>query len=108
MFVVIDVNCCDYIFCLILDWIWISDKNNFLFKNKIGVILYYLVDLCRGYGVYIVNYEGELIYIDTNYDIKKLLNNFEIIIILKIILDIKWKLCCVYLFLYIGNLLVVM
>lgn len=108
MFMVIDVDYCDYIFCLILDQIWISDKNNFLFINKIGVILYCFVDLCRGYGVYIVNYEGELIYIDMNYDIKKLLKNVEIIILLKIFLDIKWKLCCVYLFLYIGNLLVVM
>lgn len=107
-FAVTDVNRCDHISCLTSDRIWISDKNNLLFKNKTGVTLHHLVDLCRGYGVHTVNHEGELIYIDTNYDIKKLSNNFETITTLKTTLDTKWKPCCVHSSPHTGNLLVVM
>lgn len=107
-FTVTDVDHCDHISCLTSDQIWISDKNNLLFTNKTGVTLHHLVDLCRGYGVHTVNHEGELIYIDTNYDIKKLSKNVETITLLKTSLDTKWKPCCVYSSPHTGNLLVVM
>lgn len=73
-----------YIFCVILDCVWVNDyKNNFILINIIGVILYYVMDLCSFvYGLYIVNSESELIYINRKFNINKLLKDRKIIIII--------------------------
>lgn len=59
--------------------------------NIVGFVLYCVVDLCIDlYGVYILNSENEFIYIDSNYNIKKLLKDMEIIIIFLEILYLVW------------------
>lgn len=64
-----------------LDWVWVSDdKNNIILMNKKGDILYCMEDVINGYGVYMVNSESELIYIDRNYNINKLLVDLNIFI----------------------------
>lgn len=50
--------------------------------NKNSDIIYCIGDVINGYGVYMVNGECEFIYINRNYNIKKLLVDLEIIIIL--------------------------
>lgn len=78
---------------MIKNLVWVSDKeNNFILINIKKDIFYYLRDVYNGYGVYIVNSDGELIYMDMNYNIMKLCNDMEIIIILKRIIKFKWKL----------------
>lgn len=74
-------GCC-YIFCMILNMFWVSDnKYNFFLINILGEILYYLRDLWNGSdGVYIINIEYELIYIENNGNIKKFLKDMNIII----------------------------
>lgn len=70
---------------VILNWFWVSyNDNNIILLNIIGDKLYYLLDIFfdffSGYGVYIVNSLNELIYIDKEYNIKKLLMDLKIMI----------------------------
>lgn len=107
--IVKDVYGSYYIFCVILDVVWVSDnKNNFILINIICDIIYYLKDLCKDLcsGLYIVNREGELFYIDRNYIIKKMLIDLEIIIVCIMKIDFKWKFWCVFWFLNFEDLLV--
>lgn len=47
-----------------LVWILVSeDKNNIILMNKKGDILYFMEGVIRGYGLYMVNSESEVIYI---------------------------------------------
>lgn len=57
-------------------------------------------------GLYIVNSGSELIYIDEDYNVKKLLRDMEIIIIFIERIDFVWKLLCVYWILFIRGFLV--
>lgn len=50
-------------------------------------------------GVYILNSENDLIYLDRNYSIKRFLEDMKIINIIIKIENIIWKFKCVYLFL---------
>lgn len=81
--------CCYYIFCLLFDKVWVSDNyNNFSLIDIIGVCLFYLKDLCSGgNGLYILNSEGILFYIDSDYNIKLFLKDMKIIIIIIKIID---------------------
>lgn len=78
------VRKCFYIFCVILDLIWVSDVgNDFILINIVGSIFYYINDLCFVVGgKYIVNCENELIYIDYYVNVKKVLNDLKLNIIL--------------------------
>lgn len=82
--IVKEINCCNYILCVILDRIWFSDdKNNFILKNILGDILYRWKDIYSGYlysgdGLYDVNSDNELIYIDRENNINKLLSDMKI------------------------------
>lgn len=69
----VDFDYCYYILFMILGFIWVNNINNFILIDKIGKILYCFEDLYSEDGVYIVNIECELYYIDKNYNIKKLL-----------------------------------
>lgn len=40
MFIVKDVDCCLYILCMVVDWVCVSEKNNFVIINNIGIIIY--------------------------------------------------------------------
>lgn len=78
-----DFVCLFYIVCLILDKVWISGYSEIVLINILGVILYCIKDVCFSliFGLYIVNYVVELIYIDKFYNINKLLNDMKIVII---------------------------
>lgn len=45
-FKLIGVSGCDYIFCVILNWVWVNKLNNFILIN-LDVILYCIEDLFR-------------------------------------------------------------
>lgn len=75
---------CVYIFRVLLDRIWMSNvDDNFILINIVNVILKNLQEKCCFLfsGVYIVNKKGDLIYIDKDYNINKLLVDLEIIFI---------------------------
>lgn len=96
-----------YFFFVILDKVWVSDiRNNFILKNIVGGILYYIMDLYNGDGVYIVNSMSELIYIDREYGIKKLFKDRKMFIIFINNMLLEWKLLCVYWLFFIEDLLV--
>lgn len=85
---VVGVFSCYYIFCIILEWVWVNDSKSFILINKVGEILYYLEDLCYKiyFGFYVVNREDELFYIDEEYNIIKLLRDMDrVILFIKII-----------------------
>lgn len=82
MFVVDGVDICKYIFFVELNNVWVSDiSNNFIFINMKCKNIYYVNYIGRGYGIYIVNSDNELIYIDNVNNIKKLLSDIKMIII---------------------------
>ncbi|XP_061193809.1 uncharacterized protein LOC133202049 [Saccostrea echinata] len=54
------------------DRVWISDYNNLILTNTAGDKLHHLTDIGSYYGVHTVNNDGELIYIDREYNINKL------------------------------------
>lgn len=75
---------CVYIFRVLLDRIWMSNvDDNFILINIVNVILKNLQEKCCVLlsGVYIVNKKGDLIYIDKDNNINKLLVDLEIIFI---------------------------
>lgn len=57
-------------------------------------------------GVYIVNSDGDLIYINKDYNISKLLYDMELYIIFIDKIVLEWILLCVFCLLLIGDLLV--
>lgn len=82
MFVVDGVDICKYIFFVELNNVWVSDiSNNFILINMKCKNIYYVNYIGRGYGIYIVNSDNELIYIDNVNNIKKLLSDIKMIII---------------------------
>lgn len=64
--------------------------------------------MCKGLfvGLYIVNIRGDLIYINRNFNIMNLLEDMMINLMLVKRIYLKWRLCCVYCFLFIGDFLV--
>lgn len=92
----------NYIFFVVLVKVWISDGNIIFLMNMKGEIIYNINNLCNGLfnGVYIVNSDRELIYIDKNYNINKVLMDRKEIIIFVGIIGFIWKLQCVYWFLF--------
>lgn len=76
-----------------------------------GNMLYCIDDLNSelffGYGFYLVNREGNLFYINMNFNINKLLMDLKIKIEFIEIINFRFKLSCVYCLLLIGDLLVV-
>lgn len=82
MFVVDGFDICKYIFFVELNNVWVSDiSNNFILINMKCKNIYYVNYIGRGYGIYIVNSDNELIYIDNVNNIKKLLSDIKMIII---------------------------
>ncbi|XP_062600014.1 uncharacterized protein LOC134261591 isoform X2 [Saccostrea cucullata] len=89
------------------DRVWISDGyNNLILTNTEGEKLHQLTDVISGDGVHTVNKDGELIYIDKNYNIIKLsLDKTKSSIINY---TEAWRPRCVYSSPSTGDLLVVM
>lgn len=69
-----------------LECVLVSDRNNFIQINVIGDILYYIYDLYSdeycgllSVGLYIVSNDGELFYIDMDYNVKKIFKDIKFI-----------------------------
>lgn len=110
-FRVLDYYSLYYIFCMIFDQVWVSCiDNNLVLINIVGKMLYCLEDDCSNLlgGFYLVNLESELIYIDSDYNIRKMLKDEKVFVLFIEKMYFQWKLLCLYCFLFIGNLLVVM
>lgn len=106
MFLVDGVDRCIYIFFVKLEYVWISDdKDNIIFINLKGDNFYYVKCKSWNYGIYIVNSDSELIYIDDENNIKKLLKDKKVIMIF-LVNNFKWWLLCIYWFEFIDSLLV--
>lgn len=90
------------------DQIWVNDRRNLILWNKNGGILHRLTDIYCGsnQGSHTVNREGELIYIDRNYNINKLSNDRQIITILVKRENFTWLPRCVYWSSRTGDILV--
>lgn len=102
-----DLDCCDHISCVKSDRVWVSDsKNNLLFINNKGDILHRVNDVRIRNGLHTVNGGGELIYIDKNYNIKKLSKDMKTTIRFIQKTDPKWRPQCVHWSPSTGNLLV--
>lgn len=76
-FTVSDITYCRHISCATSDQIWVSEGKNLLMTSRAGAILYRLSDLDKNnsYGSHTVTREGELLYVDNKYTIKKLSKN---------------------------------
>lgn len=109
-FKILDVLYCCYIFGVILDQFWVNgNEKNFILINIKGDKLNQLQDVCVDdivVGVYIVDFVNNLIYIDKDYNLNKLLINMKIFIIFFKSIFFMWKLCCLYWFKCIVSLLV--
>ncbi|XP_078320664.1 uncharacterized protein LOC144621415 [Crassostrea virginica] len=102
------VEWCDHISCVTPDRVWVSDRNNLILTDTAtGKQLHSVEDsLDSGTGIHTVNCEGELIYIDKEFNIIKLCNDMETTTTLIKHTDKTWEPWCVYCSSSSGDLLV--
>eukprot|EP00105_Crassostrea_gigas_P007551 XP_011421835.1 PREDICTED: uncharacterized protein LOC105324463 [Crassostrea gigas] len=104
------VDCCSHISCVTSDRVWVSGRYNLVLTDTTGVPLYRVEDSYSCYfggnGVHTVNSESELIYIDRNYKINKLLKNMKTTITFIDRTYFSWVPGCVYSSPFTGDLLV--
>lgn len=73
-FFVQGVEMCTHMSFVTPNNIWVSDtRNNIIFTNTNGEKLYHVKCYQRCNGIHTVSSDGELLYMDNNNDIKKLL-----------------------------------
>nr|XP_034333806.1 uncharacterized protein LOC105343600 [Crassostrea gigas] len=105
---VTEVDNFEHISCVTSDQVWVGD-NNLILINTAGDILHHLKNLCfetYNGGIQTVNSEGELIYIDADYNINKLSNDMKITTTIIETTDFTWKPQCVFWSQSNGDLLV--
>eukprot|EP00105_Crassostrea_gigas_P042000 XP_019926148.1 PREDICTED: uncharacterized protein LOC109619741 [Crassostrea gigas] len=97
-----------HISCVASDQVWVSDDDsNFILTNTTGDVLHRVEDSCSGlYGLHTVNSEGELIYIDENYNINKMSKDLKTTTTFIETTDSRWEPRCVYWSPSTGDLLV--
>nr|XP_034322693.1 uncharacterized protein LOC105323757 [Crassostrea gigas] len=102
------VGGCYHISCVTSDRVWVSDEEyNLMLTNTTGVPLHRVEDSCRYlYGLHTVNSESELIYIDEDYNIKKLSKDMKKTTTFIERTDSTWGPRCVYWSPSTGDLLV--
>lgn len=98
---------CDHISYLTSNLVWISDGGNIVLANTSGASLHHISD-SGGFltGNHTVNTELELIYIDMNYNIKKLSRNLKTMTTIIKNMDSTWTPQCVHYSVSTGDLLV--
>lgn len=75
---------------------WISDdKDNIIFTNSKGDNLHHVKHKSRNHGIHTVNSDSELIYIDNENNIRKLLKDKKATMIY-LANNSKWRLLCIY------------
>ncbi|XP_078311334.1 uncharacterized protein LOC144617791 isoform X2 [Crassostrea virginica] len=103
------VKCCYHISCVTPDRVWVSDKNNLILTDTATGKQLHSVEHSLQYsgsGIHTVNCEGELIYIDKEFNIIKLCNDMETTTTLIKHTDTTWEPLCVYCSPSSGDLLV--
>nr|XP_034310546.1 uncharacterized protein LOC117684057 [Crassostrea gigas] len=102
------VGRCYHISCLTSDRVWVSYRNILMLTDTTGVPLRRVKDSWNGdiIGLHTVNSEGELIYIDKNYNINKLSKNMKTTTTFIKRTDYTWRPQCVYWSPSTGDLLV--
>lgn len=98
---------CDHISCVTSNMVWISNGGNIVLANTSGATLHHISD-SGGYftGNHTVNAEQELIYVDINYNVKKISKDMKTITTLLKPLDLTWTPQCVHFSVSTGDLLV--
>ncbi|XP_061185529.1 uncharacterized protein LOC133193584 [Saccostrea echinata] len=66
------VNVSVHISLVTSDRVWISDRSNLILTNTAGEKLKHLTDIANLWGIHTVNRDGDLMYIDSEYNINKL------------------------------------
>nr|XP_034309359.1 uncharacterized protein LOC117683694 [Crassostrea gigas] len=99
---------CYHISCVTSDRVWVSDKYNLILTDTTGVHLHRVKDSFSGGGSHTVNSEGELIYIDRNYNINKLSKDMKTTTTFIERTDSTWEPQCLYWSPSTGDLLVAM
>uniref|UniRef100_K1PP94 Tripartite motif-containing protein 2 n=1 Tax=Magallana gigas TaxID=29159 RepID=K1PP94_MAGGI len=103
------VDGCYHISCVTPDRVWVSDyTKNLILINKSGDLLHRVEDSCGDLngGRHTVNSESELIYIDSNNNIKKLSEDMKTTTTFIERTDSRWRPRCVYWSPTTGDLLV--
>ncbi|XP_078321430.1 uncharacterized protein LOC111113944 isoform X1 [Crassostrea virginica] len=102
------VKYCFHISCVTPDRVWVSDVNNLILTDTVTGKQLHKVEhqLDSATGIHTVNCEGELIYIDEEYNIIKLCNDMKTTTTLIKHTDTTWKPFCVYCSPSSGDLLV--
>ncbi|XP_061171147.1 uncharacterized protein LOC133180696 [Saccostrea echinata] len=101
------VSCVWHITRVSSDRVWISDDyNNLILTNTAGDKLHYLTDIASGYGGHTVTRDGDLIYIDSRYNINKLSTDHRVQTTLIKYNTAPWEPRCVYSSPSTGDLLV--
>nr|XP_022287960.1 uncharacterized protein LOC111100406 isoform X2 [Crassostrea virginica] len=99
---------CYHISCMTPDRVWVSDRDNLILTDTAtGKQLHSVEDSLDSWsGLHTVNCEGELIYIDTEFNIIKLCNDMKTTTTLIKHTDTTWEPQCVYCSPSSGDLLV--
>eukprot|EP00105_Crassostrea_gigas_P004634 XP_011417905.1 PREDICTED: uncharacterized protein LOC105321336 [Crassostrea gigas] len=90
---------CNHMSCVTSDRVWVSDREkNLMLTNTRGDILHHLNNLCRYFihGSHTVTSKSELIYIDDNHNIIKLMNDLKHTTTFVETSDSTWKPRCVH------------
>lgn len=97
-FIVKNVRRCDHISFLTLDRVWVSDRSELIMSNTKGEAIFTIYDICDlRCGIHTVNRNNEeLIYIDKDYNIMKLLADKKTKEIFVQKPDHIWRPQCVY------------
>lgn len=77
-----------------IDRVWVSGKDNLIFINLKGVILYCLKNFNEFCGMYLISKDKKLIYIDDEYNIIIFVNIVEKKMINILIKSFEWKFKC--------------
>nr|XP_022289782.1 uncharacterized protein LOC111101546 [Crassostrea virginica] len=104
------VKYCSHISCVTPDRVWVSDNNNLILTDTATGKQLHSVEhsLDSWNGKHTMNCEGELIYIDNEYNIIKLCNDMKTTTTLIKHTDTTWRPRCVYCSPSSGDLLVAM
>nr|XP_022303443.1 uncharacterized protein LOC111110995 [Crassostrea virginica] len=102
------VECCYHVSCVTPERVWVSDKDNLILADTATGKQLHSVEHSLGSrtGKHTVNIEGELIYINKEYNIIKLCNDMETTTTLIKHTDTTWFPQCVYCSPSSGDLLV--
>ncbi|XP_061190973.1 uncharacterized protein LOC133199113 [Saccostrea echinata] len=100
------VRYCSHISHVSSDRVWISYGNNLILTNTAGDKLHHLTGIGSGYGVHTVTGDGDLIYIDSEFNINKLSIDNKVKCTLIKYNTAPWEPVCVYSSPSSGDLLV--